>query len=219
MISRRALGVSAVASGLAWQSRAQAGPAGVPPSGRIAFEAFRAGSRIGSHVLEFSQTGDALTVRLDIRFAVGLGPITLYRYTMQGLEQWVGGRFTALETETNDDGTPHRVSVSRNGGGLLVRSSGAPDRHLSANTLPLTHWAIAAMSAPLFNPQDGKPMDCRVTPAGATAVTLPGGRVVGAQEYAMTGEVSLQDWYDAQQMWVMLQAKGKDGVEIIYRMV
>ena len=219
MISRRLVVLSAMATGLARTVSAANSPTGIPPGGRLAFEAFRKGSRIGTHTIDFSRSGDTVTARIDVQFAAGLGPITLYRYTMRGTEQWVGGRFATLETETDDDGTPHRVSVNRTAAGLLVRSLGEPDRMLPAASLPLTHWAVASMSAPLFNPQDGKPMMCQAAPIGTQAVSLLDGRRINAEAFNLTGEISMQEWYDDSQIWVKLQAKAKDGSEIVYRAV
>ncbi len=214
MIGRRMAVFSAMACGLGRLAHA----AGMPPGSRIAFEAFREGKRIGTHTIDFTQGEDAVTAHINIEFAAGLGPITLYRYTMRGIEQWVGGRFATLETETNDDGTRHRVSVSRTAAGLSVRSMGEPERTLPAEALPLTHWAMADMSAPLFNPQDGKPMMCRAARIGTQSLALMDGRRVDATVYSLMGEIMVQDWYDASQAWVKLQARAKDGTEIVYRL-
>jgi hypothetical protein len=218
-MGRRMLLSSAIASGLVRTGHAAALPSGIPSSGRIAFEAFREGRRIGTHTIDFTRSGDTITARIDVQFAVGLGPIKLYRYTMRGTEQWVGGCFATLETETNDNGTRHRVWANRTTDGLLVRSLGEPDRTLPAASLPLTHWAVANMSAPLFNPQDGKPMMCQTVPLGTQAVSLLDGRRINAEAFTLKGEISMQDWYDESQIWVKLQAKAKDGSEIVYSAV
>jgi hypothetical protein len=198
-------------------ARAGAETTGVPIGGRLAFAVFRNGSEIGSHTLDFTASGDALTVRITVHFAAGLGPITLYRYDMRGTEHWASGRFMALDTQTDDNGTPHKVSVRRDRQGLLVHSAGLPDRMLDASALPLTHWAVGCMSAPLFNPQDGAPIADRCVPNGTQAVKLPGGRIVQAKADSLSGEHALQDWYDEAQLWVQLKANAKDGSLIEYR--
>ncbi|WP_158746895.1 DUF6134 family protein [Acidisphaera sp. L21] len=217
MIGRRAAVLAGLAAGLPWAARAANPP--VPPNGRIAFEAFRNDSRIGTHTLSFSSNGDELSVRIEVRFAVGFGPLTLYRYTLLGTERWSGGRFVALDTDTNDDGTQHKVTVRRVGSGLQVRSSGMPDSLLPAETLPLTHWAVAAMSAPLFNPQDGVPIPGEVTKTGPEMVKFLDGSGVEANGYRLNGKLALQDWYDDAQHWVKLRAKAKDGSDVDYRLV
>jgi hypothetical protein len=213
MIARRGL----MAAGLATLATRARAASGIPGNGRLAFAVFRNDSPIGTHTLDFAAAGDALTVTIRVHFTVGFGPITLYRYDMQGTERWAGGRFAALDTQTDDDGTAHRVTVRREGGGLRVQSVGKPDRMLDGAALPLTHWAVACMSAPLFNPQDGVPITDRTTPEGAQTITLPDGRSIAARAYCLNGAMAIQDWYDDSQIWVQLKAKAKDGSQIEYR--
>ena len=216
MIARRGLMAAGLAT-FATAARATALPPGVPASGRLAFAAFRNDSAIGTHTLDFAMAGDALTVTIRVHFTVGFGPITLYRYDMQGTERWTGGRFVALDTQTDDDGTPHRVTVRREAAGLRVQSLGKADQMLSGTALPLTHWAVACMSAPLFNPQNGEVIADRVAPEGPQTITLLDGRSIAAKSYRLSGAMAIQDWYDDSQIWVQLRAKAKDGSEIEYR--
>jgi hypothetical protein len=218
MIGRRAALLTSLAASMPFtKAHAGAESAGVPPGGRLAFRAFRNDSEVGAHTLDFAADGDTLTVQIAVHFNVGFGPITLYRYDMRGIEQWVGGRFMALETQTDDDGRLHKVSVRRERAGLLVRSSGLPDRILDASALPLTHWSVACMSAPLFNPQDGVPIADRTVLDGVEPVRLESGRVIEAKAYSLGGEMAIRDWYDEAQLWVQLKAKVKDGSQIEYR--
>jgi hypothetical protein len=206
-----------MAAGLASLATRAHAATGIPANGRLAFAAFRNDSPIGTHTLDFATSGDALTVTIRVHFTVGFGPITLYRYDMQGTERWAGGRFIALDTQTDDDGTAHRVTVRREGAGLRVQSVGRPDQMLDGAALPLTHWAVACMSAPLFNPQDGVPIPDRSTPEGPQTITLPDGRSIAARSYRLNGVMAIQDWYDEHQIWVQLRAKAKDGSQIEYR--
>jgi hypothetical protein len=76
------------------------------------------------------------------------------------------------------------------------------------------------MAAPLFNPQDGKPMPLTVTPRGQDMVPLANGSLVRATHYALTGEATLDDWYsDDADIWTALRAIAKDGSIIDYRRV
>jgi hypothetical protein len=183
----------------------------------LAFSAFRNDRPIGSHTLTFHAAGNNLAVDIDVRFAVGFGPITLYRYTMQGTERWVDGQFAGLETVTNDNGTAHHIVVRRDGNQLLAQSANGIGWTLPVSSLPLTHWTVAAMSAGLFNPQDGKPILDQVQPLGLDTLRLADGSSVRAESYHLTGELALQDWYDRTGLWLALRAKAKDGSVIDYR--
>jgi hypothetical protein len=192
-------------------------PIGVPPSRQLAFEVFRNDSRIGTHALSFTIANDRLVVNIDIKIAVAVGPITVFRYTMAGEEIWQGGRFFALNTTTNDNGEHHQVAIQRTAEGLVVQSSGLPQRTLPGQTAPLTHWSVASLSGPLLSPQDGQPIVASVTPIAPQPIPLADGRAVTAKGFDISTHTPTQDWYDSEQVWVSLRAKIRDGSVTEYR--
>lgn len=190
---------------------------GVPPGGQLAFAVLRKDSEIGTHALRFATDGDTLTVAIDVRMRVGLGPITLFRYRHTGTERYRGGRFESLETETDNDGEPLRVSARREGERVVVRTATGEVKQYGAAALPLTHWNPACMAAPLFNPQDGLPMDLRVVRRGPAEVALADGKLVTATRFSLTGAATLDDFYDSADIWTALRAVAKDGSVLEYR--
>jgi hypothetical protein len=188
---------------------------GVP--GMLAFDVRRNGHAIGTHTLKFTRAGARLTVAIEARFRIGLGPITLFRYTHRGEEVWHDGQFQSLATETDDNGTPHQVRAQRTAGGIAIRATGQPDVVAPVSALPLTHWAQAAMHAPLFNPETGKLLDETARPCGPGSVTLADGKAISATGYTLAGEAPIKDWYDVNGNWAALDATGKDGSAIAYR--
>jgi hypothetical protein len=188
-----------------------------PPGGRLAFTIVRKGSDIGSHTLRFRRAGNVLTVNIDVKIAVSFGPITLYRYSTSGVETWRDDKFLALETTSDNDGTPLHMTATATSAGVEIDSKTEGKRIFPAGTLPLTHWNIATMTAPLFNPQDGKPMKLTVKPLGADSVALANGSKVPATHFSLTGEATLDDWYDSSGVWTALRALGTDGSTIDYR--
>jgi hypothetical protein len=191
----------------------------VPAPDSLAFQVSRNGRAIGTHNLDFVRTGKAVTVRILAEFRVGFGPITFYRYRHQGSEHWQDGRFQSLETTTNDNGTPYEVRARRVPGGILIQATGLGDQMAPETALPLTHWAIAAMNAPLFNPQTGKMLRESARKRGLSTVMLADGSMIPATGYALAGEAPIEDWYDRQQIWAALNGRGKDGSLIAYRRI
>jgi hypothetical protein len=185
----------------------------------LTFQVCRNGSPIGTHRLDFNTHGTTTRVRIDATFRIGIGFLTLYRYRHQGMEIWRDGAFQSLDTTTDDNGTSFRVQAARAAAGILIKATGLPDRLAPANTLPLTHWAEAAMSAPLFNPQTGAMLRETAQPRGQGTVTLANGKPIEATGYALKGEAPLEDWYDEAKIWAALDATGKDGSAITYRRV
>jgi hypothetical protein len=192
---------------------------GVPGNDDLHFDVARNGSHIGTHVVRFSRQGDVLTVNIDAEFRVGFGPITFFRYHHSGIETWKAGQFVSLHTRTDDNGTQRQVSAVRQANGILIRGSDVPDRLALPDTLPLTHWAIAAMSAPVFNPETGKELAEQARHLGASTVSLADGKQIPATRFALTGEAQITDWYDESRVWAALQAQAKDGSVINYKRI
>ncbi len=188
-----------------------------PVDPALRFEVMRNGDRIGQHTIRFRQEGATLEAEIDADLAVRLGPIVLYRYTFKGREIWRDGAFASLESETNDDGTRHRVKATVTPEGVAVEASGTPRRIFTGTAVPLTHWNGSCMERPLFNPQNGAAIASSVLTRGEEMVPLADGRPIRASHYSLIGEVTLDDWYDTTRQWTALRAQARDGSKIEYR--
>jgi hypothetical protein len=216
MIGRRAILLGAAGSATAMIMPRVA--AAIPGTlDRLAFDAIRKGSTIGTHVVTFEHSGDNLLVRTDVQLRVGLGPITLFRYHHQAIERWRGAEFVGIETTTDNNGEALRVSARRVGDAIRIDSSKLGQLTMVAAALPLTHWNIQCMSVPVFNPQDGTALDAPVTPRGMETVLLGNGTKVQSRRFSMGGEAPIDDWYDDTQTWTHLRATAKDGSVVEYR--
>ncbi len=192
---------------------------GVAGQERIAFDVIRQGSVIGTHQVVLEQSGSTLRAHIDCTLRVGFGPITFFRYHHQGVEVWQDGVFQSLDTTTDNNGEQLAVSARRVPGGIGIRTRDAAPRLAPANTLPLTHWNVACMHAPLFNPQDGTPIAESATCAGPDRVTLGNGREITATRYDLRGAAPINDWYDNGGTWTALRAEVKDGSILHYRRI
>jgi len=189
----------------------------VPPPGLLRFDVLRNASRIGEHVVRLTQSGNTLRADISVEMAVGIGPITVFRYTHSVREEWHDGRFRWMESKTNDNGTQHHVIAERSADGVPVRVGGSGAAVLPAGTIPLTHWNLECMRSPLFNPQTGLPLNMSVRRRALETVELGGGRVLRAQRYSLVGETTMDTWYDDAEVWTALQSAGRDGSMISYR--
>jgi hypothetical protein len=187
-----------------------------PRANGLAFQVLRHGSVIGTHTVQFESVGTTLLAHIDCALRIGFGPIALFRYHHQAIERWENGRFAALDTATDNNGTTLSVTARRTPTGIEIRS-GDTTRMAPAGALPLTHWNQACMSAPLFNPQDGKLLQETAHFQGQDRVMLADGRIIAAQHYAMRGVAPIEDWYDTTQTWTALRAHVKDGSVLEYR--
>lgn len=217
MLERRALLILGLAAAFSPQ-RLLAATA--PPGGRVAFDVMRKGKRIGMHQVVFSGDGDDLVARADCEMTVALGPVALFRYRHSQVERWSGGRFASLETATTENGKKTQLSAKRTDTGVTIQGGAKnPAPLISAEALPLTHWNRGSLSAPLFNPQTGKLMRLSASRPAPASVVLANGKALQGSRVALSGEQTLEDWYDGADAWAGLKAGAQDGSIVEYRRV
>jgi len=168
VLTRRALGGSLAAASLIGLCPARAKSLIVPDQ-QLRFTVLRNGCEIGRHELRFDTVGDELAVHIEARMRVSFGPITFFRYHHQGVERWKNGQFISLQTHTDNNGEALAVNARRVADKIEVAATNLAPQILPGDALPLTHWNIAGMSRPLFNPQDGKALRDMSRRAGPTA--------------------------------------------------
>ena len=188
------------------------------PRAALHFEVWRSGQRIGAHSVSFHGDDGALTATIQAEMLVRLGPIPLFRYRHDGTETWRGGRFAALETRSVSNGKVEQVSATHTGDGVTITTGPGRPVHAPADACPLTHWNVAALDGPLFNPQTGVLVRETVS-RGAEPLALADGRSVTATCYRLRGDAEIADWYDPAGAWIALRGKAMDGSSIEYRRV
>lgn len=184
--------------------------AAVPASGRLGFNVMRKGQKLGEHRLAFQRAGDDLSVVTDVSMLLKLGPVAVLTYSYHAVERWRGDAFVSIETRATTNGKAEQTRARRTDAGVVANGQTLP-----ANALPLVHWNAWAVRAPLFNPQTGKLMKAAAS-RRADTLTLAG-KPTPTTRVTLSGEAPLDDWYDAQGVWLALNARVKDGSIIEYR--
>lgn len=140
------------------------------------------------------------------------GPITLFRYEHRNREVWRDGRLVALDTETNDDGRIYSVSARESDAGLEVTSSANGTFTAPADIIPTSYWNPATVSqTQLLDTQRGRIIDVAVAPIATREIPVDGA-AVAAQEYEMTGDLTLRLLYSQKNEWlnVTFMARGSE---------
>jgi hypothetical protein len=197
-------------------SPADLGKPPFPPDGRIGFRVVRKDTEIGHHLLSLTQVADGFDIRIAVEMVVHFGPIPVFRYKLDGLEQWRGGQMVHAEATTNDDGTPNRMRADRDKGGLWVEGSKAARYLAPPGALLATHWNSAELEAPWVNPQNGELLRPVVTPLGTEPVSIGGGRTVMSRAYDLSGDARLRLWYGQDRQWTALLFTADDGSTVRY---
>src|SRR5271166_4846386 len=90
----------------------------------IRFAIVRNGEQIGTHVVEINRAGPETSVKIATDLDVKVLFITAYRLQHKATERWVEGRLVSLNSNTDNNGTLHTVSVTETPSGVEVRADG-----------------------------------------------------------------------------------------------
>lgn len=166
------------------------------------FELYRGKSRIGRQTLDVSTSGASVQVAIDISIVVRILGLPAYSYSLSSRETWEGGTLQRLDSSSNDNGTPHRVSALRQGGALTVQGTGFSGK-ISGNPATTTYWSQAFLNRGTWiSTQDGRPMAVSASRGGEVAVPVPGGQTQ-ATRWKVRGDIGRLDlFFDANAEWI-----------------
>jgi hypothetical protein len=173
--------------------------------GRIAFQVFRNGTKVGEHQLVFAGDDANRVITTNVAMTVKVGPVPVYRYKHTAVEKWADGKWASIDTTTDGNGKVTRASAKAMGSYVQINGPGGPQRG-PADAMPLSHWNPASFGKPLFNQQEGKMLKVRCTQVA------PG-------HWSVRGEAEIDDFYDASGVWVALKGKLEDGSKMEYKRV
>ncbi len=191
---------------------------GVPSDGKISFDIFRSGKKLGTHSVAFHQDADTTGVKIKINMTYQLGPVTLFRYAHTNTEVWRNNKPVSLQSETNDDGTPHFVEAAWQASTLKVKTD-TQSFDTTSSVLATSYWNKDMLRAKkLLNSQTGELMPIRTEYKGRATVVVAGQtRDVDSYVLNKKGEDPIEVWYDTQtREWVGLRFTAR-GAKIEYR--
>lgn len=192
--------VFSLVAGLLIAATAPLSAATLPSSGKLAFEVMRKGKDIGDHSYRFSGSPGAfsVTVATDVAVKVPLIRTTLYSFKHSSVETWKGDQLKGLNSQTNDDGTPHKLNIG------------------ATKLLPASLWnEDIVRSSKLVNTVDGKTMSVRVTDMGSETVPLKRGKIT-AHHYRLSGGLQRDLWFDPDGNLAHVSFTADDGSTVTY---
>lgn len=176
----------------------------------INFKVLRKGNDFGTHSITFSGDPEGeMKVRNQVSLKAGLGPITVFRYTLDATESWNDGVLVGLEGKTNDDGEKLTVSAEKDGDKLAVDGtefSGEVDLGI----VPSSHWNIRqVMTDRMISTEDGEILQITSEKMGKENVKV-GDQTISATKYRLRSKIDLDLWYDDENRLVKLAFEARD---------
>src|SRR6202045_497706 len=116
----------------------------------------RNGDQIGTHTVEINRGAKETSVIMSTDLAVKVMFITAYRLQFTTSEKWVGGKLVALNSESDDNGTKHKVSATLKPNGLEVDADGKIST-VDKNIMPSTLWNHEVVKrTQVLDPKEGE---------------------------------------------------------------
>jgi hypothetical protein len=192
-----------------------AGPAAAAPE-TIRFAITRNDDQIGTFTMEINRGPREITVTSATELTVKVLFVTAYQLKQTGSEHWVNGKLVALSSETDDNGTHHKVTVTLKPAGLEVNADGKIST-VDKGIMPATLWNPEMMKrTSVLDPQDGTVVPIAVTDVGAEDLKLDG-RTVKAHHYSLKGKFTQDVWYDEKGRLVQSTLVAPDNSIILYK--
>jgi len=211
MLSRRHFGLGAAAVGTLVSAR----PAFADgPDGRLVFDVYREGDRIGVHEVRLRQDGDRIEADIHIDLAVKFAFLTAYRYEHRNREVYEGDQLVSMRSRTDNNGEKLKVDVTRDGDELVVDGK-AGRRRVAGDLLPTTYWQPRSVRQNRWiDSQNGRVVESEVTALGADRIRYEG-REVPADRFKLRGDLDCDLWYGPEG-WAKLAFEVR-GSRISYR--
>jgi hypothetical protein len=212
---RSALGLGA--GGLAMLATGGARAQVIPPSGQLAFDLVRNGSRIGHETVTFQQSGSRLTVFVEVSIRVTMAMITVYRLHHHETETWDNGQLLSFAATTLKNGRNFYAQGWRVNDKFMARGTAHPDGYEAPpQALPTSQWNHAMLDGPMINTQDARLMHPVVTSKGETEVALADGSKIPARCFNARGDLHFDTYFTDSWEWVGLSFRAEDGSFITY---
>jgi hypothetical protein len=190
-------------------------------SRRLSFDVYLDERPIGFQHFDLQSTGDGVRVVTQAEFEVKVLRITAFEYDHRNEELWSGRCLQTIESTTNSNGTPYRVSGRAGETGFVLGGSGL-ERRLGDCVGTFAYWDRNQLAGRdrLLNSQTGEYVPVDVRPLGAGSLTL-GGREVRVERFALNGrdiDITLAYAADSGE-WLALDSRLESGRMLRYRRV
>jgi hypothetical protein len=182
----------------------------------LRFAIMRNGDQIGTHTVEINRGPKETSVNMSTDLAVKVMFITAYHLQFTTTEKWVSGKLIALNAESDDNGTKHKVSATLKPNGLEVDADGKTST-VDKNIIPATLWNPEVVKrSHVLDPKDGAIIPITVTDQGVEDLTVDG-RDVKARHYMLKSKFQQDVWYDEKGRLVQSSLVAPDGSVILYK--
>lgn len=170
---------------------------------------------IGTHEFRIAAEQDRRIIESKARFDVRVLFVPVFSYRHANTEVWIDGCVQRLDSETDSNGRPYRVSLARDEGGYRIATQDGSTQAPTDCINTFAYWDPAFLrQSRLLNSQTGELIEVEVEPLGVVELDWPGvdTPVEGFRILGESDGVDIRVYYsEAGRRWVALESRLENG--------
>jgi len=183
------------------------------------FQVYLDNKKIGYHDFVLRELDDQTQLQSEASFEYRLMFVKLYGYEHENTEIWSGNCLTGIESTTDANGKPFKVSGSLQGDRFVLTGT-AGDTDLPSCNMSFAYWNPAFLQQErLINTQNGEVLDIEVSEPERVQLEVRG-VIQPALRYKLgAGELKIELWYSENNEWLALETEARGGRTLRYELL
>ena len=183
------------------------------------FRVYLDDKEIGYHDFTLQELDNQRTMQSEANFEYRLMFVKLYGYEHENTETWTGDCLTGIESRTDANGQPFRVSGSLQGDRFIL-SGTAGEAELPSCSMTFAYWnPVFLQQDRLINVQNGEVIDVKVSEPELVQLEVRGVLQPAWRYQLGAGEMNIELWYSENHEWLALETDARGGRRLRYELL
>jgi len=183
------------------------------------FQVYLDNKKIGYHDFVLQELDDQKRLQSEASFEYRLMFVKLYGYEHENTEIWSGDCLTGIESTTDANGKPFKVSGSLQGDRFVLTGT-AGDTDLPSCNMSFAYWNPAFLQQErLINTQNGEVLDIEVSEPERVQLEVRGVMQPALRYKLGAGELKIELWYSENNEWLALETEARGGRRLRYELL
>ena len=183
------------------------------------FQVYLDDKRIGTHDFILQEFENQKLLQSEASFEYRLMFVKLYGYEHENTEIWAGDCLTGIESTTDANGKPFKVSGSLQGDRFVLKGT-AGEAELPSCSMSFAYWNPAFLQQErLINVQNGEVLDIKVSEPERVQLEVRGVMQPALRYQLGAGEMKIELWYSENNEWLALETEARGGRRLRYELL
>lgn len=183
------------------------------------FRVFLDDKEIGRHEFVLQQQDSQQLLKSEANFEYRLLFVKLYEYQHQNTETWSGNCLTNIESSTDANGEPFKVSGSLRDGQFVVQGNKGVSQ-MPPCSMSFAYWNPDFLKEKqLINVQNGEVLDVVVSDPQQVQIMVRGKPETAWRYDLQAGEMNIELWYSENNEWLALETDARGGRRLRYELL